>query len=447
MHSSTSLFERALCHHRPWPLLAALTLTSFALLGQAQTQSEFPKSLDSPWSISGFGTLGLVDQSGGHGWGFVRNITQRGASSATSATPDSRLGLQLNWSSGTQWEGGIQGVLLQKPSGAPIQDYVEWAYLGYRPLPNTRLRIGRTSPDLFLFADSRNVGFAFPWVRPPVDFYGFVPTASVDGVDVEQRWFAGETTWRARASAGSIETTVSSQEISRAKFQARNIGVISVSREQSGFLLKATYSRSQQQLDIGSGPAQLRQGLDQLAALPVPGLANTVGQLKKNLWTGGPSSYFGLGAQYDTGPWMFMAEGSQVRVPNSPIDARRGYVSLGYRQGAVTYYGIASRVKPRQEITAEPDLISTLTPILGVENAARAQGLAGYAATAGDSYRFDQRTIGVGLRWDFAPNAALKLQVDRFNVDPHGAAGWRGSDGRAAQGTLVSVLVDFVWGQ
>lgn len=431
----------------PWPLFVGVVMGSVVMLGHAQTQPEQSPAFDSSWNVSGFGTLGMVNRSGGNGWGFGRNITQRGASSTTSAEPDSRLGLQLNWSAGTQWEGGIQGVALHKPSGAPVQDYIEWAYLGYRPWPDARLRVGRTSPDLFLFADSRNVGFALPWARPPVDFYGFVPLTSVDGVDFEQRWSIGESLWRARATAGSLDTTVAANDGSRAKLQGRHMGVVALTREQGGLLLKASYSQSQQRLDIGPGPAQLRQGLDQLAALPLPGLANTVDSLKQNLWTGGSTSYFGLGAQYETGPWTFIAEGSQVQVPRSLIGARRGYVSIGYRHGAVTYYGLASRVKPRQEVATEPDLTSSLSPVLGPEGAARAQALVGFAGMAGDSSRFDQRTVGVGLRWDFASNAALKLQVDRFNVNPHGAAGWRNSDGRAAQGTLVTVLVDFVWGQ
>jgi len=428
-------------------MVAGVVMGSAVMLGHAQTRPEQSPSLDSSWNVSGFGTLGVVNQSGINGWGFGRNITQRGTSSTTSAEPDSRLGLQLNWSGGTQWEGGIQGVALRKPSGAPGQDYIEWAYLGYRPWPNTRLRIGRTSSDLFLFADSRNVGFALPWARPPVDFYGFVPLISVDGVDFEQRWLIDESTWRARATAGSLDTTIASNDGSRGRLHGRQMGVVSLTREQDGLLMKASYSHSQQRLDIGPGPAQLRQGLDQLGALPLPGLADTLGNLKQNLWTGGSVTYFGLGTQYETGPWTLIAEGSQVQVPNSLISARRGYVSVGYRQGKVTYYGLASRVKPRQGAITEPDLAGSLSPVLGPEGAARAQALVGFAGVAGDSSRFDQRTVGVGLRWDFASNAALKLQVDRFDVNLRGAAGWRNSDGRAAQGTLVTVLVDFVWGQ
>jgi len=403
-------------------------------------------SSPSNWNISGFGTLGAVHQSGVNGWGFVRNRSQRGAGSDSSLTPDSRLGAQLNWSSGP-WEAGLQAVALSKPSGAAAAESVTYAYAGWRPLPDTRIRLGRTSPDIFLFADSRNVGYALPWARPPVDFYGFAPISSLDGVDLEQRWFGGAATWRARFTAGSMRTSVSDTDGSRLDMHGRNAWALGLSREEGGLLLKASYQHAQLYVDTNNQADQLRQALNAIGTIPVPGLASSLGALGNNLWTGGSTSYLALAAQYETGPWTFISEGSQLKVPNSPLGARRGYVSVGYRYGPVTYYGSASRVKPDDAAVAAPNLAGTLSPLIGLPAALQAQALAGFAAAAGDSYRFDQSTLSAGLRWDFRSNAALKLQVDRFDVRAHGAAGWRFSDGRAARGTLVSVLVDFVWGQ
>jgi hypothetical protein len=407
----------------------------------AQAQS------DSHWSLSGFGTAGVVKQNGASGLGFVRNRTQRGAGTDLGAAPDSRAGLQLNWNGGPQWEAGAQGVLVQKPAGTPVQENIEWAYLGYRPWPNTRIRLGRTSPDLFLFAESRNVGFALPWARPPVDFYGFAPLVSIDGADLEQRWFTGNASWRARATAGAVRTSVIDNSGSRLTLHGANAFAMGLSREEGGLLVKVSFLRSRIEVNANPQVGQLLQGLNQLAAIPVPGLANAVAPLGQNLWTGGMTTYLALAAQYETGPWTFIAEGSRLRVPGSALNADRAYVSAGYRSGSVTYYGTASRVKPDDPAVTAPALAPLLTPVIGPAAAAQAQALAGYAGAAGDSYRYDQSTVGVGLRWDFSPNAALKLQVDRFDVHRHGGAGWRSYDGRATQGTLVSMLVDFVWGQ
>ena len=402
---------------------------------------------DPAWSLSGFGTAGVVKQNGATGLGFVRNRTQRGTDTDLSAAPDSRAGLQLNWNGGPRWEAAVQGVLVQKPSGTPAGESIEWAYLGYRPWPNTRVRLGRTSPDLFLFAESRNVGFALPWARPPVDFYGFAPVASIDGADIEQRWFTGDTTWRARATAGAVRTSVIDNKGSRLTLHGPNAFAMGLSREEGGLQMKVSFLRSRIEVNAGPQVDQLRQGLNQLAALPVPGLAGAVAPLSQNLWTGGMTTYLALAAQYETGPWTLIAEGSRLRVPGSQLNADRAYVSAGYRSGAVTYYGTASRVKPKDPAVTTPALATSLAPVIGPAAAGQAQALAGYAGAAGDAYRYDQGTVGIGLRWDFSPSAALKLQVDRFDVRQHGGAGWRTYDGRATQGTLVSMLVDFVWGQ
>ncbi len=401
----------------------------------------------SPWTLSGFGTGGGVHKSGGKDWGFVRNITQLGPDSRTSLSPDSRLGAQLNWNGGSQWEAALQAVFLSRPRGTPVEEAAQLAYVGYRPGVNTRIRVGRTSPDVFLFADSRNVGFAIPWARPPADFYAFFPLASIDGVDLEQQWTSNGATWRARATAGNVRTSATEINGDRLALQGRKTMAIGLTREDGGLLLKASYLHSQVHLNSPAEVGLLRDSVEQLGRLPIAGLANEINALKPNLWTGGSTTYLTLSTQYETGPWTFIAEGSRLRVPGSPLNAKRGYASVGWRHGAVTYYGVASRVKPDAPAATAPELASSLAPLVGPAAAQQAQLLAGYAAAAGDNYRYDQSTLSTGLRWDFMPNAAVKLQVDRFNVHSHGGAGWRSYDGTSGKGTLVSVLVDFVWGQ
>ena len=402
---------------------------------------------DTAVNFSGFGTLGVTAQHGAEGWGFQRTTSQPGAQSKLSASQDTRVGLQANWNPNPTWEGALQVVAAQRPVGAPASESVEWAYAGYRPFTETRLRLGRVSPDIFLFADSRNVGFAFPWARPPADFYGFAPGTSVDGVDVEQRWSLGDATWRARFTAGEFGTSVTGNDGERYPLAGRHIVALGLTRESGGLLLKASYFRGRVRIDTGADAQQLQLALAQLATLPVPGLADSIAGLQGNLWNGGAISYVALGAQYETGPWTVIAEGSDLRVPGSPLDGKRAYLSVGYRHHDVTYYSVVSRVKPDRQAVVAPDVTGSLTPVLGAAGAAGAQQAMNYAAQAGAVYRFDQSTVGAGLRWDCTPRAAVKLQVDRFDVHANGAAGWRHGDAREAHGVLVSVLLDFIWGQ
>ena len=419
---------------------------ALALSGMLFLPSLAQAGPESDWNISGFGTVGVTAQSSGSGGGFRRDMSQQGATSDL-GWQDSRLGLQANWQPDAAWEGAIQAVAAQRPSGAPLGESVEWAFLGYRPLADTRVRVGRVSPDIFLFADSRNVGFALPWARPPVEFYGFAPGTSVDGVDLEQRWSTGNAAWHARLTGGSFNASATSRDNERVPIRGRDVVAVGLTREEGGFLLKASIFHSRLSVETGPQSESLLAGLQQLRAIPLPGLSSDIDGLSHNLWSGGSTTYFALGTQYDTGPWTLTAEGSLLRVPRSPLNARRGYVSLGYRHDSVTYYGLLSRVAPDKPAVVAPDYRARLSPVLGTAGAAQAQQLLGYAQLAGLSYRFDQSTVAVGARWDVTASTALKLQVDHFDVRANGVAGWAGTDAGSRSGTLVSLAFDFVWGQ
>jgi hypothetical protein len=424
---------------RCMPITLAMLVSMWALPAWAQQEGD--------WDISGFGTLGVVSQHGAEGWRLSRNLTQASADGPVSAHPDSRLGVQLNWRDGTQWEAALQVVAMPKPDRTPVRDSVEWAYLGYRPAPHTRLRIGRTNPDTFLYADSRNVGYALPWVRPPVDFYGFAPVAAIDGIDLEQQWTNSDTRWRARLTVGTFASMASLGDGGSFRVRAKDSLAASLLREDGGLLLKASALRTRLKLDMPDSFVQLKQALGGLQALPVPGLQDALIPIQGALWTEGQATYLALGAQYDRGPWSAVAEVSDLRIPSTLTGGRRAYGSLSYRVGTVSYYGLASRVSPHQAVPKVPDLANGLSPILGPVGAQQAQGLATVAAQVGARARFDQRTVGLGLRWDATPHMALKLQVDRFKVYPDGSAAWVYGNASGTQGNLVSMSMDFVWGQ
>jgi hypothetical protein len=44
-----------------------------------------------------------------------------------------------------------------------------WAFISYAPVPDMKVRAGRLGWDVYMLSDSRNVGYSYLWVRPPVD--------------------------------------------------------------------------------------------------------------------------------------------------------------------------------------------------------------------------------------------------------------------------------------
>ena len=61
----------------------------------------------------------------------------------------------------------------------------EWAYFAYKLTPALTLRAGRVRIPLFLLSDYLEVGYAYPWVRPPSEVYDVAELfSSQDGMDV-----------------------------------------------------------------------------------------------------------------------------------------------------------------------------------------------------------------------------------------------------------------------
>ncbi len=427
-------------------LLAAAVGLVIGLAGAGQALADASPDAQY-WNLSGFGTAGVTYQRGAEGWGFMRENGQPGASRDFSAGQDSRVGLQLNWSDRARWEAFAQGIWSRRPADTPLAERIEWAYVGYRPTSDTSIRLGRANPDNFLYSDVRNVGYAQTWARLPVDFYGFQPVSALDGIHLQQQWQTSAALWRARAAFGRFSTSSSSVfDQSRFELTGRRTLTLSLSGEAEGLLVKLSYARMRMEMDLGASVRQLQDALGQIGQLPVPGLADSMRELQQGLWTQGSVTYAGLGLQYDRGPWTLVAEGSDIKVDGSLLPSRRGYLSLAYRFPGLTVYGTASRSVAKKDPARAPDLVSTLTPVIGPQGAQQAQMLASYAATGANLYRFDQSTIGAGLRWDVTPQTALKFQVDRFKVHAAGAASWRGGTDRPDRATVFTLLLDFVWG-
>ncbi len=98
-------------------------------------------------------------------------------------TRDTRVGIQIsaeidaNTSITTQFLG----------RGGANSDYhmnLDWGYINLKATNNLRVRLGKYKIAQFLVSDYADVGYAYPWVRPPQDVYGTNPLVSLDGVDL-----------------------------------------------------------------------------------------------------------------------------------------------------------------------------------------------------------------------------------------------------------------------
>ncbi len=398
--------------------------------------------------LNGFGTIAGFTTDESDPWGYRREITQRAYhDDGVRFDADSRLGLQANWRPLTQVEVVGQLVLKSQPAQARAGDAIAWGFAAWHPDADWTVRVGRTSPDLFLLSDVRNVGFAYPWVRPNTEFYSWVPIQNVNGIDVSRTGEALGGRWTAKAFLGKTFATLgSSHDDGDSQGYVRPIGGGTFTFERDGLTLKASYANAHTHTLDPNALVQLRGALDQIAQIPVPGVAEDAIALRDSI-PGGTflTRYMALGAAWDHGPWVAQVEGSRITGNFMTSNAWYGYGSLGYRIGSATVYGMAGRAHSAKSRLPQPQWGTELAPFIGPVMAAQAQALADRVSADSNLYRENQHSLSAGTRYDLGPQLALKVQVDRITSAAFGGGLWAYGDYAAHQATVYSAGLDFVF--
>jgi hypothetical protein len=390
--------------------------------------------------VSGFGTVGLENTSSAQGWGLRRDINQPYFGSGTRGDVDSRLGVQLNYAATEQVELVTQVVAERRSAYRPASDSLEWAYLAWRPDADTVARFGRVDTEFFLMSDYRNVGFAYRYVRPPVEFYGSMPTW-IDGAEIERQWIVGDDLWRAKMFAGRGY----GGDLSSDSGSPLNpiVGAL-VSHEADGLLLRGalTYVHLGR---AGDTLQPLLQGLNGVAALPIPGLAAQAHDLLSRVnYADSHLVYAGLAASYELNDWQWSAEATRVSGTQA-IAFDAWYAGLGHRFGKLLWFGGFSGIRSPGGLIDAPDWYSSTAPVLGPAAAQQLQALAEGASYAANITHAHQQTTTVGLRCDLSSKLALKFQLDETRVGAYGSRLWSHPTAGGGRARVVSTTLDFVF--
>ena len=176
---------------------------SMLALGTAMAHAEAAiDTIDKYVTFSGFGTLGVVHSDYSHA-DFVGNVIQpRGAgSSSWSATPDSDLGGQANFTLTDALSGVVQ-VLSRQDANGQFKPTLEWANLQYDINSDLKVRLGRMVLPTYERSDTQNVGYTLPWVRIPIEIAYTDAGLHSDGVDVLYRVKTGSITQNLQVQLG-----------------------------------------------------------------------------------------------------------------------------------------------------------------------------------------------------------------------------------------------------
>ncbi len=386
---------------RLFAVAVCLTLAAAAHAGDADRPA---------LSLSGFGTLDMV-HSGERTADYSSSSMKAsgaGYSGAWSPNVDSRLGAQLDATLG-RWSAVLQVVSEQNLDGN-YRPRVEWANVKYQVTPDLALRAGRIALPLFLMADYRKVGYAYPWVRPPVELYGALPITSSNGADLTWRFASGELRHTTQAFYGSDSRRLTQNIV----LDARRTAGLSHTIEAGALTVRLSALTTELTLNIAEDLFQQLQRVGGLGAV----LAQRYAVDHKR------ASLASLGVSYDPGSWFVTAEAGHSHTSSFLGKNSALYAGGGVRFGALTPYVGYSRVRADGSTYEEPP------PVV--------PGRASILANLNDNLNSlletipAQSTVSAGLRWDVHNNVALKAQWDR--VTPR----------NGSRGTLINTQPDFV---
>lgn len=367
--------------------LLAGTCGAWLLANSACADEQNPQ-----FGLSGFGTLGAVyHRATGQDFRRDEGTPHSAKPGQLNFQQDSMVGVQASLHANDQFEGIVQVVSRDTPD----RDYrpaVTWAYLKYKPSEEFALRAGRLGIEMYLQGDSTEIGYANLMVRQPVIFY----PRTMEGIDSEVRLPVGNGIFRFKGMVGRSLGTMVSDVASYDTTGSRGWGTVleyvwgdwTVRWSSCGTTFK-------HEAELPSGSALFNF----LATAPngqeiVRSISMKGRKLRRDT----------LALAYNSGPLQ-----GDVHLSHSSSqgwnDTNGVWATIGYRIDQFTPYVAFSRQKTNTKTLATgiPNGLSPETDAMNL-----------FASQAQGAMRYNRSDLAVGIRHDFAPNMALKIQADHF---------------------------------
>jgi len=192
----------------------------------------------------------------------------------------------------------------------------EWAYLRYVVSPSYQVRVGRFRLPAFLYSETEQVGYSYPYFQLPNEVYRLVPFNNVNGVDMIYRYTIGHTGWTfmlqpyygANTSTFTIFNAASPNGIN-VNFNEEDVKGIVASFSNPNFELRGTY--------------------DELRLTGyIPGGAT--------LFSSDSTTFYSAALKWTMGDFLLIGEYANRDTPSQIASLRSYYGSLGWRFGKFT---------------------------------------------------------------------------------------------------------------
>jgi hypothetical protein len=382
---------------------------------------------DDRFTLRGFGTAAATYHDA-DGIEFRRNVGQAKGlpSDELGLYTDSVAGVQINAAVSEQVDVVLQSITQLNADGE-WRPRISQGFIRYSPDESLVFRVGRISYDIYLLAESRQVGYSYSPVRPSTEFYGLINNDEIDGADVSLTRRVGPGLARARLFGGTSSGAMAFDDGTHSDLRGEMFGAV-FDYTYRGWTARLAVARFQ--FDSGAEITPL------VAALRSTGIPQAVAigdDLGQDVYK---SSGVQLGVAYDDGPLQ-----AQLLLGGIDSDSIAGpdtintYALFGYRLRRFTPFASFSRARDRAAIKPSglPDF-PMFAPLNGAVQTIQART------------RSTGRTTSIGLRYDFSSHLDFKLQLDRVNLTDAAVMFDRRPQPRGeAHMNVAAIAVDFVF--
>ncbi len=312
---------------------------------------------------------------------------------------ESLFALQVRGDLNEQWSATAQIVARGRDDFDPE---FAWAYVGWNGGNGWSAKLGRQRVPFFRYSDFLEVGYAYPWLRPPHAVYN-ATFSNYDGASAAYAFGSGDWFSNIGVIGGKNEDSLTISNLPATQELGSLVGVYADTTYADWLTLRASYIEADVSVD-----AQAINPL--LTALRGNGFGNVAEAID---YTEDHGRFIGLAAEVNKGNWLLVGEWTDTQIEDAYFaDRTQYYVTGGYRFGA----WMPSVTWARRDNEAKPGIVALLPnvpPLAGLR-----------AATSGVvlSEDLDATYWSYGLRWDVATNVALKADYTQYTNDTPASA-------------------------
>lgn len=324
------------------------------------------------------------------------------------------------------------------------QPDIEWFFVSYDLSAETRVRAGRLRTPHYLFSESLEIGYSYPWARPPCDMYVFFlnPFSNYDGADVTWQSSVGDVETELKGFAGRMSGNFLGIDI----HVSRIVGVVA-SAHTEALTLRYGVNFNRTDLTLPNGELAVN-GFETAAALD----PQTFGGISASFYDDNEQfQYHAGGFQWEPGQWSVIAEKFLFLGPDSgfSLDSRGWYVSIGRQIGDWMPYTVFGEYRTRMDSRVLHDIKDTYEVypegMGGVFDAL--DELRSGALKSLRDRNVAQRSNTLGVRWDFHPRADLKLEFQYFDFLTHSTGHMLPADesNKPSDAVSTTIIMDVVF--